>query len=879
MGLELPDLDDREFEELVEDGRKRIPVHSEVWTDHNAHDPGITILELLAWVAETNIYQLDQLTDAHVEKYLQLVDINPKPPQPATVRLMLDVPPGLDGRKVDAGKTLRGRVGFETVELFRTQREVTLTTASVEAVVSQHRDGRTDNTTANDNLGMYYRAFGDEPAAGDTLYLGFDNDPFANADRLDLTVDCYEANLPPQASHGDEESDFEPSHRIAWEFYERESADDQPYERWYEDDRWTEFDVVRDETTQFYQGGTVSLGAPDVWPGARLVTITAADDPEEVVFEGAVPFEDDTSTLVAAGEISGEATEPFAPLLLDNETEPSDETAKLRLAHVSPDAGPVDVTVADTAEVLYEDARFGDATGYAEVSAGEYTLEVRAASADNEGEVLGIFDVGVENATAYTAFITGYAPPRDAPGDEELDLVTVADGQEVGLRIAQMSPDAPALDVALDTETVVTGAGFGDVTDYVMTTYSDPSAILGIDRPLYWIRCRVARREPEPPEPVCSASETPPDQPAPHYEVPPQFSAIRTNVVTAEHCTSDNDEQLERRDGPRTTAWPDQTFHFKHAPVQSATVTVGGTDTEWEEVPDFAGSGPDDEHYVLDRAEGTVRFGDGVQGEVPLAGQEVEATSYMYGGGTAGNVPASTEWTFDRDALTDVGVTSFGAASGGTDAESIESALVRAKEDQRTPYRAVTRSDYRYLATHTPGLRFGRAAVRTGGGDGTDGRTGSVRVVVVPFSPPDVRPVPSEGFLDAVDCHLKRHALLSDDVTAVAPTYVGVDIEAEVRISEGAVREARRRAAEAAIDDFLDPLRGFEGDGWPFGRPVYLSEIYEVLEGTDGIETVADVSVATIGGVDLESNESALPYPERIDVRVLDEPDHCGRDD
>lgn len=674
MGIELPDLDDRTFEELVTDARKRIPVYSETWTDHNVHDPGITFLELFAWIAETDIYRLDQITDAHVKEYLQLVGVHPRPPQPATVRLQLDIPSERDGWTVDAGQLLGGHVGPETVELFRTQRAITVTTASVDAVVSQHRDGQTNNTTANDTVGMYYRAFGDEPAAGDTLYLGFGDDPFANADRLDLIFDFYEANLPPQASHGDEESDFEPSHRIVWEFYEGEPGDTS-YEQWYDDDRWSEFEVIQDGTIQFYEGGTVSLAAADEWAGEK-------------------------------------------------------------------------------------------------------------------------------------------------------------------------------------------------------------GTILGIDREgycLYWIRCRLARLEPEPSESICDSPETPTDPPVPHYEVPPQFSAIRTNVVTAEHCASETNEYLERHDGSKTTAWPDQTFHFDHTPIQSATITVGGTG--WTEVPSFAGSDPDDEHYVLDQAEGIIRFGDGIQGEVPPAGQHVIAPSYVYGGGTAGNVPPSTEWTFGSDAFADVDVASMSAASGGTDAESIESAIVRAKEDQQTPYRAITRSDYRYLATHTPGLRFGRAAVLIGDDSESNDSPGTVRVVVVPFSPPDIRPIPSEGFLDAVDCHLKRHALLSDEVTAVAPTYVGVDIEAEVRVAEGTVWEERRRAAERAIDDYLDPLQGFEGDGWPFGRPIYLSEMYEVLETTDGIESVIDVSVTTSGGVDLAANESALPSPESIDVRIVDEPDDYGWDD
>jgi uncharacterized phage protein gp47/JayE len=152
-----------------------------------------------------------------------------------------------------------------------------------------------------------------------------------------------------------------------------------------------------------------------------------------------------------------------------------------------------------------------------------------------------------------------------------------------------------------------------------------------------------------------------------------------------------------------------------------------------------------------------------------------------------------------------------------------------------------------------------------------------IRVVVVPFSPPDVRPYPSAGFLEAVDCHLKRHALLTDDVTAVAPTYLDVEVEAEIRIVEGALPEARRRACETAVREFLNALRGFEGDGWPFGRPVYVSEIYELLEETEGVDTVVDVDVATEDGT-VSDRDTALPALEAVTVRILEEPEDCGRE-
>lgn len=82
MGLDVPELDDREYEALLEQATKLIPAYSDEWTDFNPHDPGITILEVLAWLTETHSYQLDQITDEHREKYLRLIDHGCRPPKP-----------------------------------------------------------------------------------------------------------------------------------------------------------------------------------------------------------------------------------------------------------------------------------------------------------------------------------------------------------------------------------------------------------------------------------------------------------------------------------------------------------------------------------------------------------------------------------------------------------------------------------------------------------------------------------------------------------------------------------------------------------------------------------------------------------------------------
>jgi hypothetical protein len=174
--------------------------------------------------------------------------------------------------------------------------------------------------------------------------------------------------------------------------------------------------------------GTVS-DYLDVSSGTRTVTITAADDPEAVVFEGDVEVEADTNyTVAAVGEVTEGAATSFGPVVLeDNATEPDAEEAAVRLAHLSPDAPAVDVTVAATGDALFDNVSYGNATDYATVPAGNYTLEVRPDTESNDGDVVATFNVSLEGGTAYTAFAVGYLDPDDAPADTPFDLIVATD--------------------------------------------------------------------------------------------------------------------------------------------------------------------------------------------------------------------------------------------------------------------------------------------------------------------------------------------------------------------------------------------------------------------------------------------------------------------
>ncbi len=74
MPLTLPNLDDRRYADLVEEARALIPTHAPEWTNHNPSDPGITLIELFAWLTEMQIYRLNRVTDDNLRTFLKLLN-------------------------------------------------------------------------------------------------------------------------------------------------------------------------------------------------------------------------------------------------------------------------------------------------------------------------------------------------------------------------------------------------------------------------------------------------------------------------------------------------------------------------------------------------------------------------------------------------------------------------------------------------------------------------------------------------------------------------------------------------------------------------------------------------------------------------------------
>lgn len=84
MPLQIPSIDDRRYQDLLNEALARIPVHNPEWTNFNKSDPGVTLLELFAFLTENLLYRSNQIPERNRRKFLQLLGV---PLQPASSAL------------------------------------------------------------------------------------------------------------------------------------------------------------------------------------------------------------------------------------------------------------------------------------------------------------------------------------------------------------------------------------------------------------------------------------------------------------------------------------------------------------------------------------------------------------------------------------------------------------------------------------------------------------------------------------------------------------------------------------------------------------------------------------------------------------------------
>lgn len=358
----------------------------------------------------------------------------------------------------------------------------------------------------------------------------------------------------------------------------------------------------------------------------------------------------------------------------------------------------------------------------------------------------------------------------------------------------------------------------------------------------YWIRVRLL--------------DAAPGQPT--FATSPKLVSVAAvslgGTTVAEHSHLVAGEVVGTSDGT-----PGQRFTLGHRPVlprrddEQVVVVVDGQSHRYDEVEDFASSGPADRHVSIDGATGMIEFGPRIRypdgtaaqhGMVPPFGAQVTMSAYRYGGGTRGNVGAET-LTSLRTAIPYVdSVTNLVPARGGVDPETVEEVKTRGPRTLRTGQRAVTASDYEQLTLESsPQVARARCLEPASAQE-------PVRVLVVPTNERDPQnytlddfALPTELFATVRD-HLEARRTLGATVRVSAPYYQGVSVIVRLRAAAGRAPAAVRERVADAIARFLGPLHGGpHGTGWPFDTNLTATTLTTMLEDVPGVSAVDELAL------------------------------------
>lgn len=294
-----------------------------------------------------------------------------------------------------------------------------------------------------------------------------------------------------------------------------------------------------------------------------------------------------------------------------------------------------------------------------------------------------------------------------------------------------------------------------------------------------------------------------------------------------------------------------------------------GTWHRWWPSVSLHAAGPASRRFIVDRERAQLRFGDGLNGRLPVLGEAGSDGSnirlrYGVGGGAAGAVGPSPGPDADWSGPAASSARNLTASLGGADAEDIDEARRRCTSSLRQPTRAVTRADFESIALATPGIALSRAHAAIGRHPTQPCASvpGAVTVYIVPEVPredldPDLvegafvaAPLPDPGQLAEVSAELERARLIGTELFVSAPRYRAVRLSASLR---GDVHDpaALQQSVFDRLQRFLDPLVG--GDdrtGWPFGEPVRASVMLREVQAEVGPQ--ARVTQVAIG---LDGNE------------------------
>jgi len=175
-----PNLFQRRFEDLMEIGRARLPSLAPEWTDYNAHDPGITLMELLAWVAEAQLYSISRTRRDERLAYAALLGISQRGTKGARGLIWPDhLDPSSPAATFARSVVLTNDTVISTEDggspTFRPAARLLWVPGRVTKLVSRDaRDRATDHTATNQRGGLPFFPFGVQGGRENVLALTFE---------------------------------------------------------------------------------------------------------------------------------------------------------------------------------------------------------------------------------------------------------------------------------------------------------------------------------------------------------------------------------------------------------------------------------------------------------------------------------------------------------------------------------------------------------------------------------------------------------------------------------------------------------------------------------------------------------------------------------
>lgn len=255
--LPVPNLDDRNFEQLIQEAKSYIPQLAPDWTDENAHDPGITLLELLAWHIEMQQYRINRMSVEFDRKYLMLLGGWPRDRKPATTSISFN--------KVDQVTYIPYGTAFTVGQLhFETTRPVTVIPERTAMIILNH-EGIKKELVLNAGLGKTtFYPFGENGEVGSEMIIKLAQ-PLPRCMPLSLwfELDRQSPDIRIPARY----KRYTPSAKVKWSYFEPSD----------EGGQWLPLRMERDETYSFHQNGPILFELPLALPEVTMIKAEVAE--------------------------------------------------------------------------------------------------------------------------------------------------------------------------------------------------------------------------------------------------------------------------------------------------------------------------------------------------------------------------------------------------------------------------------------------------------------------------------------------------------------------------------------------------------------------------------------------------------------------------